>query len=529
MWLKGLNSEGNDPHLMNTKGAATILAALLLLLASVPLASAYKGHQLSRAEVVDFTLIDQDNSNFTFSQSLSDVHVIAFVFTRCPDVCPVITQSLKLVQDGLSESDAREVKFVSITVDPEYDTPEQLKSFTEHHGVSWTHLTGDREVLDTVYNSFGIIVEQEVIEAHIANEDPTVTYVDVHGNSSEMMFASSGWAINEMIAEEANWTFNASYIQGSHVVSGINGIDSPADFSWNWTSYVFDETAMVWQKSTLGIDSVEDIESSNLLWAPSTVNVSQKSAPPLDNNAPTLEIVYPDNTTENHTLESEFNAYHLTKGAFSSVGMNTSFDSGLNNSHILTSIDDVDNPSNESWTWTLYSWNKTSSAWEEPQLGLDDIVDPGYIAWAPNTTNTSEIPMPESLRPKDPMAAQVCNGHGWEMGSGKSKHCMCDEGYEWPEGDMLSCVSVSEEESEYTVGHSTITFIMDGMKPKIAWTGDSWAAEDFRADLEQVIDSQTSASSSSSVPGMTFLLTVSGITFAAAFIRIGATNEQDEA
>ena len=116
---------------MNTKGAATILVALLLLLASVPLASAYKGHQLSRAEVVDFTLIDQDNSNFTFSQSLSDVHVIAFVFTRCPDVCPVITQSLKLVQDGLSESDAREVKFVSITVDPEYDTPEQLKSFCD--------------------------------------------------------------------------------------------------------------------------------------------------------------------------------------------------------------------------------------------------------------------------------------------------------------------------------------------------------------------------------------------------------------
>ena len=98
----------------------------------------------------------------------------------------------------------------------------------------------------------------------------------------------------------------------------------------------------------LELTAWEDIESSNLLWAPSTVNVSQKSAPPLDNNAPTLEIVYPDNTTENHTLESEFNAYHLTKGAFSSVGMNTSFDSGLNNSHILTSIDDVDNPGNGS-------------------------------------------------------------------------------------------------------------------------------------------------------------------------------------
>jgi len=135
--------------------------------------------------------------------------------------------------------------------------------------------------------------------------------------------------------------------------------------------------------------------------------------------------------------------------------------------------------------------------------------------------------MPESLRPKDPMAPQVCDGHGWEMGSGASKHCMCDEGYEWAEGDMLSCVSAGEEDLEYTVGHSTITFIMDGMKPKIAWTGDSWSADDFRADLEQVIDSQSSSASSSSLPGMTFLLAVSGITFAAAFVRIDSSSEDD--
>ena len=104
---------------------------------------------------------------------------------------------------------------------------------------------------------------------------------------------------------------------------------------------------------------------------------------------------------------------------------------------------------------------------------------------------------------------------------------MCDEDYEWAEGDMLSCVSISDDTLEYTVGHSTITFIMDGMKPKIAWTGDSWSADDFRADLEQVINSQSSSSSSSSLPGMSFLLAVSGITFAAAFVRIASGSEDD--
>ena len=126
---------------MDRKVLVSLAMATLLLIATAPLSSAYKGHQLSRAEVVDFTLVDQNNENFTFSQSFSDVHVIAFIFTRCPDVCPVITQSLKLVQDGLSAEDAEMVEFVSITVDPSYDTPEQLHLFTDYHNVAWPHLT----------------------------------------------------------------------------------------------------------------------------------------------------------------------------------------------------------------------------------------------------------------------------------------------------------------------------------------------------------------------------------------------------
>jgi len=137
----------------------TVLIAGLLLIASTPLSSAYKGHQLSRAEVLDFTLTDQNNENFTFSQSLSEVHVVAFIFTRCIDVCPVITQSLKLVQAGLSESDAEEVQFISISVDPRHDTPERLTEFTALHGAEWPHLTGDSDLLADVYNSFGVIVQ----------------------------------------------------------------------------------------------------------------------------------------------------------------------------------------------------------------------------------------------------------------------------------------------------------------------------------------------------------------------------------
>ena len=257
--------------------------------------------------------------------------------------------------------------------------------------------------------------------------------------------------------------------------------------------------------------------------------MSALSAPSLNESEPSIQILYPNNTLDSHTLQSEFSAYHLTKGAFAGAGMNASFSTDPTYGHFLDALDDVNSPADWSWYWTLYSWNTSSDGWEYSMVGVDDFVDPGYIAWAPNTTNVSQIPMPESLQPKNDPDADACNGHGWEMGSGSGKHCMCDEGYEWAEGDRLSCVSTGEVEIEYSIGHSTITYIMDGMKPKIAWTGDSWKADDFRADVEEVLASQSSSSDSNSIPGMTFIVAVSGLTFAALIVHIRSDDEEDEA
>ena len=514
---------------MDRKSTIAVFMALFLFLATVPTTSAYTGHQLSRAEVLDFTLTDQNNENFTFSQSIADVHVVAFIFTECPDVCPVITQSLKLVQDGLSDTDAQEVEFISISVDPRRDTPERLATFTELHGVDWPHLTGDAAVLAEVYNTFGIIVQEDVIEAHIGNSDPTVTYVDTNGNATELMFEPTGWTTTEMIAEEANWSINASYGQYGHMVTGINGVESPSDWSWYWSLNIFNASSSAWEESAVGVDEVDALENTNLVWAASNANMSALSAPSLNESEPSIQILYPNNTLDSHTLQSEFSAYHLTKGAFAGAGMNASFSTDPTYGHFLDALDDVNSPADWSWYWTLYSWNTSSDGWEYSMVGVDDFVDPGYIAWAPNTTNVSQIPMPESLQPKNDPDADACNGHGWEMGSGSGKHCMCDEGYEWAEGDRLSCVSTGEVEIEFSIGHSTITYIMDGMKPKIAWTGDSWNADDFRADVEEVLASQSSSSDSNSIPGMTFLIAASGLTFAALTVHIRSNGEEDEA
>ena len=191
----------------------------------------------------------------------------------------------------------------------------------------------------------------------------------------------------------------------------------------------------------------------------------------------------------------------------------------------MESIDDVAAPSDYSWWWSLSTWNATSSAWESSQVGMDSLVEPTYIAWAPNSTNLSEIPPPgATLRAE--AEPGVCNDHGWEMGSGASKHCMCDEGYEWAEGDRLSCVASADTVIDYSVGHSTITYILEGMSPKVAWTGDSWQVEDFLMDVEAAVDALNPPSESEAMPALTFGVAMTALGLAA--VAVGPRRELDE-
>ena len=56
---------------------------------------------------------------------------------------------------------------------------------------------------------------------------------------------------------------------------------------------------------------------------------------------------------------------------------------------------------------------------------------------------------------------------------------------------------------DYSVGHSTITYIIKGMTPTVAWTGDSWRADDFQMDVEAVLGESSGPSDNEGIPGMT--------------------------
>jgi cytochrome oxidase Cu insertion factor (SCO1/SenC/PrrC family) len=96
--------------------------------------------------VADFTLTNQDGQVVTLAGLRGHVWVGDIIFTRCPGPCIRMTRQMKSLQDALPPGN--DVKLVTLTTDPEYDTPAILKKYADHAGADasrWTFLTGTKK------------------------------------------------------------------------------------------------------------------------------------------------------------------------------------------------------------------------------------------------------------------------------------------------------------------------------------------------------------------------------------------------
>src|SRR5258708_11366585 len=94
-------------------------------------------------------VVTQDGKTLKFYDDVikGKIVLISFIYTNCPDICPLTTARLTQVEDQLGEIVGRDIFFVSMTVDPERDTPERLKEFATAFdvGPGWLFLTGKPE------------------------------------------------------------------------------------------------------------------------------------------------------------------------------------------------------------------------------------------------------------------------------------------------------------------------------------------------------------------------------------------------
>jgi len=117
-----------------------------------------------RIPVEDFTLTDQVSRPFKFQSLRGKVAIVAFAYTTCPDVCPLITAAMRQTQEGLTKDERASAYFVTITTDPEIDTPKVMAAYAKRYGVdpaNWAFLTGDEAALKKVWKNFGVGVQRK--------------------------------------------------------------------------------------------------------------------------------------------------------------------------------------------------------------------------------------------------------------------------------------------------------------------------------------------------------------------------------
>jgi protein SCO1/2 len=125
------------------------LILILLLVASGCGLRKPKAKLDSFKTVADFAFTAQDGSSFSGEALAGKVWVASFIFTSCPTTCPIITQRVAQLQEALAGES--EVRFVSITIDPETDTVERLAEYAENikaDTATWSFLTGDAAAID---------------------------------------------------------------------------------------------------------------------------------------------------------------------------------------------------------------------------------------------------------------------------------------------------------------------------------------------------------------------------------------------
>jgi protein SCO1/2 len=136
-------------------------------------ADPHAGHQMGAAAqpeqtpaqkyFTDVELLDQDGRKLHFYSDVlkGKTVIINAFFTTCTSVCPPMNRNMEKIQAALGERAGRDVFLVSVSVDPETDTPERLKEYSKkfHAGPGWMFLTGKKQNVDWALYKVGQFVE----------------------------------------------------------------------------------------------------------------------------------------------------------------------------------------------------------------------------------------------------------------------------------------------------------------------------------------------------------------------------------
>jgi protein SCO1/2 len=141
-------------------------------------------------------MIKQDGSKTTLAKELDGKKptILAFIYTSCTTVCPVTSQILSRTQDLLG-ADLPNVRILSVSIDPEYDTPERLLAYSQKFGAKpqWQHYTG------TLANSVAV---QKAFGAYRGDKMNHVPLMFINGGGKKNWVQLEGFPSAEQVVKE---------------------------------------------------------------------------------------------------------------------------------------------------------------------------------------------------------------------------------------------------------------------------------------------------------------------------------------
>ena len=145
---------------------ARCLLAVLLASASA-FASEHGTKASGRLPVIgtapDFALTNQDGERVSLADLSGTVRAVTFIYATCKDTCPLLTAKMALMQKKLGADFGKRVRFVSITVEPEVDSPAVLKAYAgkfDADPAGWSFLTGKSEEIQDVVRKYGAFAKR---------------------------------------------------------------------------------------------------------------------------------------------------------------------------------------------------------------------------------------------------------------------------------------------------------------------------------------------------------------------------------
>ncbi|WP_181298698.1 SCO family protein [Pseudomonas sp. Q2-TVG4-2] len=123
-------------------------------------------------DMPDVTLTNQDGEAVSMAQLEGRWNLLFFGYTFCPDICPATLAELRQLRGKLPEEARQGMQPILVSVDPERDTPEQLKKYLDYFGAGFIGLTGPLEDIQTLANAAGV----PFIPGDTTKEDYTVDH-----------------------------------------------------------------------------------------------------------------------------------------------------------------------------------------------------------------------------------------------------------------------------------------------------------------------------------------------------------------